>query len=190
MKSFTRIFVVSGGPGSGKDALIQAVRVMGSLHAQIIPKHTSRTRRRSDGTEMICSDDANWALDKCHLKYNNHGDYYGIEVDKIWAGLASNLHQIVVVSNRDAINAICEQFFDAVVLIYVHSDVGVADFVSNEADGEQDAYVKVRSTGYEDAFKMYIDNISAFDHVVIYSGSQEDMFDQMFRIFKYYDSLN
>ena len=41
MHNFTpRIFLVVGSPGSGKDELMTAVNTIGSLHAEIVPKHT------------------------------------------------------------------------------------------------------------------------------------------------------
>jgi len=49
-----RLFIISGGPVSGKDDIIQAVKRMGKLQASILPKFTSRRQADDDGDEMIC----------------------------------------------------------------------------------------------------------------------------------------
>ena len=188
MSGIARIYLVCGGPGSGKDALIQAVKDMGSLHARIVPKHTTRIRRRSDGEEMICADDSAWDLKSCDLQYVNHGDTYGVRTSDLWDNLMRRMPQVLVVSNHEAIQRLTEIFGRVVVLIYVHSDIAVDDFASRETSGQDDGYVKRRSVEYNNAFRLYISNMKFFRHVVIYSGAQEDMFDQMFRIFAHYES--
>jgi hypothetical protein len=67
-----RLFVIVGTPGSGKDLVIRAVNDMGSHHAQIVPKHTSRKRRRNDGNEMVFHMDPEYDLDGCDIKYENY----------------------------------------------------------------------------------------------------------------------
>ena len=43
-----RVFVVVGNPASGKDELIKAINILGSTHAQIVPKYTNRDWRWND----------------------------------------------------------------------------------------------------------------------------------------------
>lgn len=49
-----KLFIISGNSASGKDDIIQGVRKMGKLQAEIIPKHTSRQQANDDRDEMIC----------------------------------------------------------------------------------------------------------------------------------------
>ena len=60
-----------------------AVNTIGSLHAEIVPKHTSRLQNVDDGDEMICRAwldtdgkteiaNPNWDLDGCDVKYEKN----------------------------------------------------------------------------------------------------------------------
>lgn len=55
-KSMANIFVIVGGKTSGKDEIIRAVYELGGLHAQVVPKFTSRPRHpEEDGREIRCN---------------------------------------------------------------------------------------------------------------------------------------
>lgn len=49
-----KLFVIVGNPGSGKDEIIRAVRDLGKLDADVVPKYTTRAQEEDDGSEMIC----------------------------------------------------------------------------------------------------------------------------------------
>ncbi len=36
-------------------------------------------------------------------------------------------------------------------------------------------------------FKMFIENFDVFDHVLIYESRKEDLYDQLFRLFRAYE---
>jgi ribose 1,5-bisphosphokinase PhnN len=185
MRSTPKLIVVVGTPGSGKDLLIRAVNDLGSQHGQVVPKHTSRRRRSDDGAEMICVDDPEHDLKGCDLVYENFGDMYGIECSRIWRGLKKGIFQVAVVSNIEAINKLKDRFGSLMILVYVHSEMGADDYLKREA--ASDNYVRRRVEQYEAAFDSYLSNYLAFDHVLIYSGVEEDLFDQIFRLFRAYE---
>ena len=54
-KSMANIFVIVGGSHSGKDEIIRAIQDLGGLHAQIIPKFTSRLQQEDDEKEIKCN---------------------------------------------------------------------------------------------------------------------------------------
>lgn len=181
-----KIFLVSGSPGSGKDVLIRAVNDLGKFHAVIIPKHTSRTRRPDDEKEMICVDDPNYDLEHCDITYDNYDDMYGIKTKEIWKVIQKRIYPVIVVSNPNAINKLKEIFNDLIVLLYVHSEKTAEEFKNHE--NLDDHYTLKRADKYRDAFNMFLRNYLSFNHVLIYSGSEEDLFDQIFRLFNYYEN--
>ena len=180
-KSMANIFVVVGGENSGKDEIIRAVHDLGGLHAQVVPKFTSRERHEDDGKEIRCNyifeEDTNTGKyrvisqedDKefcCDIVYYKNNNYYGIDTHQIWVGLRNKKFQVIVVSEVEAINHIRKKFGRLVVLIYVHS-------FNEERISEE--------------FKLFLDNFNTFDHVLIAESKKEDLYDQLFRLFRSYE---
>lgn len=185
-----KLVLVVGTPGSGKDLLIRAVNDLGAQHAQIVPKHTSRTRRPDDGKEMICIGDPEYNLKACDLTYENFGDLYGMETSLIWSGLRKGIFQVAVISNITALNNLKKLFGELVMLVYVHSEMRADEYLNAEAGSDQNSeYIRKRVEKYHAAHDVYLRNFLAFDHVLIYTGVQEDLFDQIFRLFRAYERL-
>jgi guanylate kinase len=183
-----KIIAVVGTPGSGKDILIRAVEDLGVRHARIVPKHTSRERNPDDGNEMICKGDPDYNLEACDVRYENYETEYGIDCSGIWEGLKKGIFQVIVVSNLNAINQLRERFGHLLILVYVHSEMGADEYQKDETlPGQDSDYVKKRVKGYQIAFNLYLKNYLAFDHVLINSGVPEDLFDQIFRLFRAYE---
>lgn len=189
-------YLLVGTPGSGKDLLIRAVKDLGAQHAQIVPKHTSRKRRQDDGQEVICSEDPGYNLEQCDIRYENYGAQYGIMTPQIWEGLHEGIFQVAVVSNVEAINQLREIFGELVVLAYIHSEVDSDEYQHIEAARKSDPgyldteYVEQRVKNYRLAFDVFLENYLAFNHVLIHSGPTENLYDQMFRLFRAYERVN
>lgn len=183
-----RLFAVVGTPGSGKDELVRAVRNLGESHAAVVSKHTSRKRQPDDGDEMICSDDPEFDLESCQVTYGNYSDRYGVRTDRVWAQLRRGVSQVLVVSNAEAIQSLIKEFGTFVTLLYVHSVVTEEDFRAQAQElGYSTDYATERIDKYWDAFDIYVRNILAFDHVLIHAADNEDLYDQIFRLFRAYE---
>jgi ribose 1,5-bisphosphokinase PhnN len=187
MKFTPRVVVVVGSPGSGKDILIRAVKDLGVGHARIVPKHTSRQQRPDDGNEMICPESHDFALDQCDIVYVNYDDRYGIISAHIWQGLKEGVFQVIVVSNVAAINQLKAVFSGFLLLVYVHSEMTSEQYLQSEATSEHDEYAMRRSQQLWETFEMYMNNFLSFDHVLIHGGTPEDLYDQIFRLFRAYE---
>jgi ribose 1,5-bisphosphokinase PhnN len=190
MKPMQRLFILVGSPGSGKDLLIQAINAMGAQHAEVVPKHTSRERWSDDGMEMVCRNDVGYNLSECAIKYSNYGDQYGIDSSLIWDSLRKGVIPVVVVSNVDAINQLRDKFDDLIVLVYVHSEVDAEKYQIEELKKKGVHYVQPRVAEYRQAYEIYLNNFQAFDHVLIYCNDPEDLYDQIFRLFRAYERRN
>lgn len=188
MKPIQRLIILVGSPGSGKDLLIRAIDDLGAQHAQVIAKHTSRKRWPDDRKEMICSNDFDFDLISCDIKYDNYGDKYGINSTLIWSSLQKGVFPVVVISNAEAINQLHEKFGDLVVLVYVHSEMDANEFRNADENFKKgELYVERRVSEYQQAFDLYLKNFRAFDHVLINCGDPEDLYDQIFRLFRAYE---
>lgn len=170
----SRLFVITGNASSGKDEIIRAVQSLGGFHAQVVPKYTTRQQHLDDGNEIICKTLLNGEINQkyidgekeCDIVYVRNSHQYKINSSAIWEGLKNGLFQVIAVSEADTINKLKSKFGSAVVLIYVHSHLNTEN-------------------NYE--LNLFTKNFDKFNHVLIYEGIQEDLFDQMFRLFRAYE---
>lgn len=165
--TLSRLFIIAGDSTSGKDEIIRAVYSLGGCHAKIISKYTSRKQRADDGPEIICSDNPKFIDYKnCDISYEVNDRTYYINSNDIWDGMRTGLFQVISVSDAKTINILKSKFGNAVVLVYVHSSY---------------------SDNKDDALELFTTNFDKFNHVLIYEGIKEDLYDQIFRLFRAYE---
>lgn len=171
----SKLFIIAGNASSGKDNIISATRELGSFHAQVVRKYTTRQATSEDGNEIVCrlTDEGNPNLQynekdvekNCDICYERNGNKYYIDSREIWDGMKSGLFQVISVTDAETINQLKKKFGNAVELIYVHSD---SETTPTELD-------------------LFVDNFDKFDHVLIYEDKYEDLYDQLFRLFRAYE---
>lgn len=49
-------------------------------------------------------------------------------------------------------------------------------------------YLKQREENFDMAWNLYEDNFMLFNHVFIFTNREEDLYDQIFRLFRYYEN--
>lgn len=188
------------------------MNILGSLHAEIVPKHTDRYWRPGDDAEMICKwipnskdgfpqfiHNKEFDLKGCDVTYTNYNARYGIKTDAIWDKLQTGISQVLVVSNKKALNKLRNIFGHLAVILYVYSQITREEYLEKERVKEEkklkeDAnyksdpnYLKQRAENFDMSWKLYEDNFMLFDHVFIYADKEEDLFDQIFRLFRAYE---
>lgn len=171
----SKLFVIAGNASSGKDNIISATRELGSFHAQVVTKYTTRQATKDDGSEIVCkltvNGEQNMQFDKkcveknCDIWYERNDNKYYIDSKEIWDGMKSGLFQVISVTDANTINQLKKKFGNAVELIYVHSD--------SETTPKE--------------LNLFVDNFDKFDHVLIYEDKYEDLYDQLFRLFRAYE---
>src|SRR5262245_50273205 len=117
-----RLFVLTGAAESGKDDLINAVRLLAVGEMEVEPKHTSRPRRPSDGPEVVCQGEPGNLLECCEVQYERSGSRYGISSSSIWGGLHRGQFQVIAVADVAALLQLRQTFGDLMVGVYVHSE--------------------------------------------------------------------
>ena len=90
-----------------------------------------------------------------------------------------------MISNVKALNRLKQIFGELLVLTYVHSQSTAEEFLRTAET--LDGYVESRVERFRMAFDLYVDNFLAFDHVLIWSDDRENLFDQIFRLFRAYE---
>ena len=110
--------------------------------------------------------------------------------------------QVAVVSDSDALNQLKGKFGNLAVVVYVYSQISREQYREQQIQNklnpkngtkksqltEDDlAYIEKHVADFDKAWQIYVDNFILFDHVLIYADMQEDLFDQVFRLFKAYE---
>lgn len=84
--------------------------------------------------------------------------------EMIWDSMNTGYHQVTTISDAYPINQLKEKFGNVVVLIYILAN---AERPSKEVD-------------------LFINNFDKFQHVLICKDNYEDLYDQLFRLFRAY----
>lgn len=181
-----KIYTFIGNPGSGKDEALETIKVQGILHSIIMPKHTDRKRREDDGEEMICPEDDRFNMGLCDLKYVNYGTTYGIDTKELHQRLKDGISSSLVVSDREVLERLQEEFPTELVKIYIHG-LSKEEYEIQQKDHLNEEYVKKRLEEYEKADKLYCDQCLEFNHVIVNNGDLTDMKVQIDNIMRYYE---
>lgn len=169
-----KIFVIAGSPGSGKDILIRGANRLGCLQ---IPKYTDRERNFDDGTEMIFKEDPRYNLQNCKVQYESYGTNYGIDILPIWQNLImTDKNQILVCSKMDALQQLKRIFGEAIVPIYVHSDMNAEEYGKMQLqNGIPTDYTENRMNEYDEAYENYAEHFNEYDKTLVYAGDPREL---------------
>lgn len=181
-----KIYAFIGNPGSGKDNALEIIRVQSLLHSIIMPKHTTRKRKKDDGEEIICPEDELFDMNSCDLIYDNYGSTYGINTQKLDERLKAGISSSLIVSKAEAIRKLQEKYLDNLVTIYIHG-LSKEEYKIQQKDDLEDDYVKKRLEEYEQADELYYNNWLDFNHVIIANGDATDLKLQLDNIMMYYE---
>lgn len=149
-----------------------------------IPKYTTRSARDDDRPEeVICCEELPSDLD---LVYQQYGARYGLHSSKITEQLAQGNTPIVVLNDVRTIYEVKRLYGGIVKSIFVYRKaprlddfVNVAKVRSGPID-EQDIETRLKKA--EAIYRIYIENIFLFDHVIINSQGRRELKMQVARI--------
>ena len=134
------------------------------------------------------------------VMYENNKTLYGFQVCELPEKknlqyeqmLKQNNHCVLVASLIDIFN-ICRPFFNGdVITVFSYSEISSEEFEKKSTAGTVDQKME----NFEKEIKKYSEYIADFDHVTIYAESEldsqsggrtEELIDQIFRLFRYYN---
>jgi hypothetical protein len=97
-------------------------------------------------------------------------------------------------ANKKALNQLKEKFGKLAIVVYVYSQITREEYLAQERIKQKkshhqndEKYLQSRAENFDMSWKIYAENFLLFDHVLIYANRQEDLFDQIFRLFKAYE---
>lgn len=180
------IFMIAAASGAGKRTLIQAMYSLGKRSIKVIQKATDRPAQDDDGREII----PDVKIDKkiYDINYIFNSNTYGINSIDIWQNVALGQPQIVI-TNMDEFTQFTNIFGNAAVGVYLHAtrtQEEILDLQTKKLKSKEKALAKVAKM--EEIHQGYIKNIHLFKHVLLNTIEKEDLWEQMFRMIKFYQN--
>jgi len=131
--------------------------------------------------------DLQWEFHKKH-ETSSDGTYYAVSSAEIQRNIDDKKPQILV-SNMDQFQLFRERWPNNVVFIYLHRLMSEHENRIFQKNKWKDNLVEaeVRIAEKQHVHSSYIQNIANFDHVLLNTNFQEDLYDQMFRLLDFYE---
>ena len=169
------IITLTGPSQSGKSTAIQLLREASfpGYKPITIPKYTTRKPRKDDRPDEVISVHPDKELDVklgLDLVYQQYGERYGLRSASIVEALKSGETPIIVLNDVRIITEVKRLFGRAVRSVFVYRKAPKREsfYQDSENRSAQDpATIETRLRKAEAIYRIYIENIALFDHVLI-----------------------
>lgn len=178
------IFLIAAGSGAGKRTLTHAMYSLGKKSITVVRKATDRIKQEDDGPEIVCG--VKNIVKNYDISYSFNKNKYGFKSSQIWDNLKKNIPQILI-TNMDEFYEFQNIFNGACICVYLHAtrtERQILNWQEKKLGNKQKAKQKVQKL--EEIHQGYIKNIHRFNHVLLNTIEKEDLWEQMFRLIKYY----
>lgn len=190
------IFVVAAASVAGKGTLLETIGDTSEKSViSIITKQAKRepkSKDKRDGMIAIGKDgkfdkefDIQWEFHK--NKSTGKGTKYAISSKQISDNIEIGCSQIVI-SNTDQFEMFKQKYGDRVVFIYLNRLQSREDKEKYLLEHEtlKDAQDKLSES--DEVYENYIDKLVEFDHVLLNTSFQEDLYEQIFTLIEHYNN--
>lgn len=147
------------------------------FHPVIFKKYTTRTPRKTDDGDVIC---VKTIPSTCDLVYEQYGVRYGIRFDDLYEHLERGESPIIVLNDVRAVEDVRTALWPQVVSLFLYRqppDLGKfkqeekSRAVALTTEAEIDASAQTRFDKAKSIYRIYIENIHLFDHVILNVGT-------------------
>jgi guanylate kinase len=185
-KSRVGIFIIAGAVCSGKKDLANAMVQMEKERVLSYKKATNRSRNSGDKGELRHLE-IEIIEEKFNLKYQKQGYIYGISTLEVWNHLANGEIILLVVSDKNSIQKLIDEFGDICTVLYLHANFRKGEIKQLLGkDNIRPEEIAARLNGIDELFNLYINKTTMFDHVLLNTAEPEDLYDQAFNILDNY----
>lgn len=147
------------------------------FHPVIFKKYTTRSARQSDD-DVICVENL---PPKCDLVYEQYGVRYGLRFDDLYEHLEKGESPIIVLNDVRAVEDVRTALCPQVVSLYLYRQPpNLLQFIEEErrrakqtmSDNEIINIAQSRFDKAKSIYRIYIENIHLFDHVILNVGDK------------------
>jgi guanylate kinase len=170
------IITITGPSGAGKSTLLRYImnKRRKGFEPVIIRKFTDRMPHKDDGNEVKCVKEI---PQNCDLKYMQYGFYYGLELNTLYEHIKIGRSPIVILNDVRAVEDVKNAFGGIVRSLFIFRESpdedrfrGIADAKGLDLDEIKERLLKAQTL-----YRIYIENIHIFDHVIINSGTTQEL---------------
>lgn len=171
------VITLTGPSGCGKTTALKCFVQLSNekFKAHVVPKYTTRPPRNDDGAEIVCVEDIPAV---CDLVYEQYGVRYGIESLSLFNALSTGISPVVILNDIRTVEDIRHTLGKIARSVFIfregpkltkHQEMAEVRGVLSQTDFEN------RFRKAQAIYRIYIENIHLFDHVIINSGSVADL---------------
>ena len=187
-----RIYILSGGSGSGKTELLNTMLKKNPNFAVTPPKYSDREKRNaSDDIRTIATDDFN--KEEYTFVYSMNNNIYGFKSSDIIDCLKAGKNAFIIISDLRIIEEFKKHFGSFVSVIYIFRNMTEEELneilearkqeneiYNNQVDITKDTEDKIRKNRLYLIQRQYVENIALFDHIILNrTGKKEEMYEQL-----------
>lgn len=175
----SRVITITGASGCGKSTAISYfLRANGRGYCpELLKKYKTREKRQVEGSNedgMFVSE----IPPECDLVYEQYGDRYGIQMSTIFDKLSKGITPIVIVNDVRVVQDIKTALGPCVSSIYlfrIPPSLGDYRKLAEERNVTAETDALNRFNKANAVFRIYIENIFLFDHVILNSWGLEEL---------------
>lgn len=174
------LLTLTGPSQSGKSTAIQEFLSLkhSKFHPTAIPKYTTRPKRDDDDTSEVIS--CTSLPEYLDLVYQQYTYRYGLSTSSILSELKLGNSPIVVLNDVRIITEVKRIFGDLAKSMFVYRKApNRADFIKVAEKRESTDDIEVRLKKAEAIYRIYIENIYLFDHVLINTDGRDKLQQQV-----------
>ena len=177
-----RVITITGPSMSGKTTAVQMMLESKRVKCEVIPKFKTRRKRLDDDSEVIS---VSSVPPECDLVYEQAGTHYGLSSSLIYDALKRGVSPIVILSDVRAIEDLRSLLGPVVTSLFIFREEpelrSMIEIASKRGvDDLNDTLLRLNKA--RAIYRIYIENIQLFDHVIINASGRRVLRSQVTKI--------
>ena len=182
--STPHVITITGASRAGKSTTVGYL--LAYTHAgfkpKLVPKYTTRRPRSDDrDSEAVCLENI---PPQCDLIYEQYGERYGLELRALFELVANGQSPVVILNDVRVVEDVRNAFRELVKSIFIFRQDPLSKEYHQELIESRGRAGQVRFEKAQTLYRIYIENIHLFNHVIINSGTFDELEMQVRQIVK------
>jgi guanylate kinase len=170
------VITITGPSRAGKSTTVDCLleNTNENFRPRLVRKFTTRPPRKGEENgEVYCYEGG--IPSECDLVYQRYGERYGLEMRTLVECITEGQSPIVILNDVRAVEDVRSRFGERVRSIFIFRQDPLSEEYHQELIESRGEAGKVRFEKARTIYRIYIENIHLFDHVIINSGTREDL---------------